>query len=217
MGTALPYKQAITELVNMYAEIDVLTMELCAAWLPKAPDRQSQLEMAEQIGEERVHYLSQAAWLDQHAGGPTTMIPESWTQSLRTLVNGMKWEEYLASVHLAIEGVGIAIVERIARDADESVKACLAPSLRDEGGHSAFAVRQLKQLLEQASPEDRDSIKDRIVTAMHAIYQLADTLPVTSAHWEAVGTSTEEVRQISARRTATLMSTLGISRETQAA
>lgn len=216
MGTTMTYQRAITDLVNIYAEVDVLTMELCAAWLSKAPDRHAQLEMAEQIGEERVHYLSQVAWLDQHAGGPTQMIPESWTLRLRELVNGMQWPEYLASVHLAIEGVGIAIVERAVRDADAGVKACLAPSLRDEGGHSAFAIRQLKRLLDDASPKDRAGIRDRIVAAMRAIYQLADTLPVTSAHWEAVGTSTEEVRKISVRRTTALMSTLGFPAEARA-
>lgn len=217
MGTTMTYKKAITDLVNIYAEVDVLTMELCAAWLPKAPDRHAQLDMAEQIGEERVHYLSQVAWLDRHAGGPTQMLPESWTLRLRELVNGMQWPEYLASVHLAIEGVGIAIVERAVRDADDDVKACLAPSLRDEGGHSAFAIRQLKRLLDDASPEDRAGIRDRIVAAMRAIHRLADTLPVSSAHWEAVGTSTEEVRQISARRTTILMSTLGFPTEARVA
>ena len=91
MGEAIPYQKAITDLVNIYAEIDLLTMELCASWLPKAPDRHARLEMAEQIGEERIHYMSQAAWLDQHAGGPTAMVPESWTRRLRDLVNGMEW------------------------------------------------------------------------------------------------------------------------------
>ncbi len=38
MGTTMTYKKAITDLVNIYAEVDVLTMEMCAAWLPKAPE-----------------------------------------------------------------------------------------------------------------------------------------------------------------------------------
>ena len=61
-GNDYAYKKAITDLVNIYAEVDVLTMKMCAAWLPKAPDRHAKLEMAEQIGKEWVHYLSQIAW-----------------------------------------------------------------------------------------------------------------------------------------------------------
>lgn len=217
MTRELTYKHAMTDLVNLYAEIDHLTMECCAAWLPKAPDRHAQLEMAEQIGEERTHYLSQVEWLDRHAEGHTSIVPPSWADSLRTLVNGMQWPEYLACVHLAIEGVGIALVERVARDADQGVKDCLAPSLRDEGGHASFGVRQLKRLLQSVDGVEREELKRRIVASVEAISRLAGSLPVTSAHWEAVGTSTEELRDIAAQRLGTLLLPLGISKESSIA
>ena len=211
MTRELTYQHAMRDLVNLYAEIDHLTMECCAAWLPKAPDRHAQLEMAEQIGEERNHYLSQVEWLNCHAGGHASIVLPSWADSLRTLVNGMQWPEYLACVHLAIEGVGIALVERVARDADQGVKNCLAPSLRDEGGHASFGVRQLEQLLQSVDGKKREELKRRIIASVTAIARLASSLPVTSAHWEAVGTSTEELRDIAAQRLGTLLSPLGIS------
>tara|TARA_B100000315_G_C14569741_1_gene584856 strand:- start:517 stop:1143 length:627 start_codon:yes stop_codon:yes gene_type:complete len=200
----------MTDLVNLYAEIDHLTMECCAAWLPKAPDRHVQLEMAEQIGEERTHYLSQVAWLNRYAGGHTPIVLPSWADSLRTLVNGMQWLEYLVCVHLVIEGVGIALVERVARDADQGVKDCLAPSLRDEGGHASFGVRQLRRLLQSVDGEERKELKRRVVESVGAISRLASSLPITSAHWEAVGTSADELREIVAKRLGMLLSPLGI-------
>lgn len=208
------YRSTITELLSVYADVDLLSMELCAARLPYAPDIRSKLELAKQIAEEREHYALQVAWLKELGVDLEEKLPREMIEQVKDEFSRMDWFTFLVCLQLIIEGIGIAVVEKVYERADPGTQRSLDIPIRDETRQTNFGIEALKRIMSEASPEHRAELSAQIIARLSSMKQMAFSLPVPFEKlWNTLGLTLEDVKAAVYERTTQLCGELGVSVE----
>ena len=100
-------------------------MEACAQRILNEEDKEAKLNMALQVEEERNHYLLQKERLAELGIALEDRIPTELYGRLKNELAGSDWFDFLTSLQLVIEGVGIAAVEKVCEKADVRTKQAL--------------------------------------------------------------------------------------------
>ena len=207
----LEYRKAVSELLTVYTDIDLLAMELCAARLPEAPRLEAELELAEQIREERTHYLIQEKRLAELGFPFQRILPAELLEAIRERFSQMSWFQFLVSLQVGIEGIGIAIVEKISEKADPETKASLVIPIKDEKRQTSFGIRELRQLIELQSADERRETAEQILALLKELQELGNHIPVEfEKNWNILGLTKEEVMSAALKRAEALFEELGL-------
>lgn len=211
------FKSAISELISVYAHIDFLAMEACALRMLRVDDRESKLQMALQVEEERRHYLLQEERLKELGIALEDKIPVELYGRVRDELAEMDWLDFLISLQLVIEGVGIAAVERVYEKADARTRQALELPISEEKRQTDYALEEIKDVLDAASPEEKEELKHRIGDKIMAMREYWLSLPVSFDQlWEGVGLSSREIRETCYERARSICKRLGFSFEAYA-
>ncbi len=207
----LEYQKAVSELLNVYTDIDLLALELCAARIPEAPRLEAELELAEQIREERIHYLIQEKRLAELGFPFQRILPPELLVAIRRRFSRMSWFEFLVGLQIGIEGIGIAIVEKISEKADPETQASLVVPIKDEKRQTGFGVRELKKMIELQSTDERRETAEHILALLKELQELGNHIPVEfEKNWNVLGLTKEEVMCAALARTESLFTELGL-------
>ena len=188
-------KKAMFNLLHLYAQIDFMVMEACGAKIKDAPDLESKLLLAQQVEEERRHFMLQQEFLEK-AGHPyQERIPASLRDELMEYFTGLGWLEFLAGVQLGVEGIGIQAVKRV-YEAHPEVREALEIPIREEERQIRFGLSQIRKALEGADEEERERIRERIKGMVAEVTKIYGRLPLPVPRWfEEVGLKYDELRE----------------------
>jgi hypothetical protein len=206
------YESALIELLSVYAQIDFLAMEVCAQRMLKEEDREAKLNMALQVEEERNHYLLQQERLAEMGVALEDKMPPELYDRVRDELAGMDWFDFLTSLQLVIEGVGIAAVEKVYEKADPRTKRALDLPINEENRQTRYAIEEIKSMLESAPPHERAKLEQRVVNKITDMREYWWALPMNFGElWEGVGLSTEEIREACYKRAENICGKLGFT------
>lgn len=189
------YRHAIGTLLSVYTDIDLLALECCADRISKAPTLSAKLELARQVDEERIHFRIQEAWLNQIGFPFQPKIDPLQRQKLLEEFSRLDWFDFLTCLQFGIEGIGIAIVEKVASQADSGTQASLEIPIRDEKRQTSFGLLELTNIVEQSTPEEREALGRRMAARLDWMYHYAEEsldVPFESL-WGVLGLSKEEM------------------------
>lgn len=190
--------EAIGTLLTIYADIDLLALELCAARIPKAPSLAAKLELAHQVEEELLHFTLQDRWLKK-LGRPfrSPISPRHRAEILKAF-DEMEWFDFLTSLQIGIEGIGIAVVELVASRADTGTQKALQIPIRDEKRQTAFGLQELASIVRETPIELREGLALRMSEDLARLYRWAEEiLPVPFEEmWEALGISKAQMWEV---------------------
>ncbi len=206
------YESAMIELLSVYANIDLIAMELCAARLPYAPDLEAKLDLALQVEEERRHYLMQVERLRKWDHELREKIPKELVDHIKTEFAKMDWLEFLSSLQIAIEGIGISVIEEVHSKADSDTRKALDIPIAEEKRQTQFAVERIKRILQSATPEERKLLQKKIVEkiwAMRGLFFEID-LPFQTL-WDGVGVPYQRIKKVLYERAEAICDELGIA------
>ena len=204
-------KLAAATLLQVYADIDLLALELCSDRLPFAPTAGARKELMRQIGEEIIHFSLQERTLERLGRPFTTVIGLSRRSEIKAWFSGLDWYEFLAGLQLGIEGIGIAVVERVSDQAGPLVKESLRVPIADEHRQSSFGVREWQALIGRATPVEREDLRRRVLGIFEEVYLLAEkSLPVPFEEcWNSLGLTKEDLWETVRERTRGILSKVG--------
>lgn len=218
MNSDQRYKSAVVELISVYAQIDFLSMEACAKRMLMEEDKEAKLNMALQVEEERRHYLLQKERLAELGISMEDKIPPELYTRVRDELAEMEWFDFLTCLQLAIEGVGIAAVEKVYEKADARTRQALDLPIEEENRQTGYAVEEIRKVLEAASPRERLGMQRRINEKILAMRNYWLALPVRFDElWEDVGLSSDEIREACYHRAETICERLGFTFEKETA
>lgn len=206
------YKNAIGTLLTVYTDIDLLALELCAERISKAPSIEAKMELAHQVEEERIHFRIQEKWLN-HLGMPfQSPIDPQHRKILLDAFSKMDWFDFLSCLQIGIEGIGIALVEKVSAHADEGTRASLEIPIRDEKRQTSFGLRELTEIVNSTPLEDRPALARRLSGNLSQLYRWAEhCLPVSfEEHWEIIGLTRQEMWETVHLKTSELFKELGL-------
>ncbi len=172
-------KNAAATLLQVYADIDLLALELCSDRLPFAPTAEARKELMRQINEEVVHFTIQEKTL-QMLGRPfEPVISLQGRQEIKTWFSGLDWYGFLAGLQLGIEGIGISVVEKVSSHADPLIQESLRTPIADELRQSSFGVREWRTRLSRSSASEKEEYRRQVLGIFDQVYRMAEShLPV---------------------------------------
>lgn len=206
-------RQSIGTLLTVYTDIDLLALELCAERISQAPTLEAKLELARQVEEERIHFRIQEKWLEAIGMPFSSPINPVHRKIVREKFARMDWFDFLSCLQIGIEGIGIALVEKVASRADEGTRASLEIPIRDEKRQTSFGLEELRRILDEASPEGRERLAERLLGNLNDLYAMAEeSLPVDfEEHWSRLGLTREEMWGTVHQKTIEMFRKLGLS------
>ncbi len=206
------YRNAIGTLLTVYTDIDLLALELCADRISKAPSLEAKMELAHQVEEERIHFRIQEKWLNQLGMPFHSPIQPHHRKALLDAFSKLEWFDFLSCLQIGIEGIGIALVEKVSAHADEGTRASLEIPIRDEKRQTSFGLRELAEIVEKTPPSERPELARRLSGNLAQLYRWAEhCLPVDfEDHWEILGLSRQEMWETVHQRTEELFRTLNL-------
>ncbi len=206
------YKNAIGTLLTVYTDIDLLALELCADRISKAPSLEAKMELAHQVEEERIHFRIQEKWLNHLEMPFQSPIKPHHRKVLLDAFSGMDWFDFLSCLQIGIEGIGIALVEKVSAHADEGTRASLEIPIRDEKRQTSFGLRELAEMVEKTPFDERPALARRLSDNLSQLYRWAEhCLPVSfEEHWEVLGLSRQEMWETVHQKTLELFRELNL-------
>ncbi|EQD24167.1 MAG: hypothetical protein M1537_03660 [Nitrospirae bacterium] len=199
-------RMATATLLQVYADIDLLALELCSDRLPFAPTAEARKELLHQINEEVLHFTLQEQTLLKLTRPFLPVISQPSRQEIKAWFSGLDWYGFLAGLQLGIEGIGISVVELVSHQADPLIQESLRVPIADELRQASFGVREWRKLLSGSSVSEKEEHRRRVLGIFEAIYRMTETaLPVPfeecwailglrkSDLWDAVRSRTEKV------------------------
>ncbi|KGA93007.1 hypothetical protein LptCag_0867 [Leptospirillum ferriphilum] len=205
--------QTIGTLLTVYTDIDLLALELCAERIAQAPTLEAKLELAHQVEEERIHFRIQEKWLETIGMPFSSPIDPDNRKLVQEIFSRMDWFDFLSCLQLGIEGIGIALVEKVASRADEGTRASLEIPIRDEKRQTSFGLEELQRILAEASPAEKERLTERLLGNLNNMYTMAESfLPIDfEGHWMRLGLSREEMWETVHQKTLEMFRKLGLS------
>ncbi len=141
--TDLDYKVAMGRLLVMYTQVDYLIMRAVAERITHAPDDESRLLMAKQVGDESKHVRIQQEWIKKFGTDTTPVFSEQQQEMFLAHFRSLNWLDFLTDMYVCIEALGGEAVEQIVPMADPGTRESLKVPLQDEIDHVAFGLGRL--------------------------------------------------------------------------
>lgn len=169
MSPQARYRQSMGQLLMLYTQVDRLIMEVCAQRLTQAPDEDTELSLAKQVGDESRHVSIQRQWMREFGAHPAPVITSEQERLIRGHFQSLPWIDFLADLYICVEALGSEAVERIVPLADPGTRESLRVPLTDEIDHVAFGVSRLKQELAGLSETERKAFLERLPARIEAL------------------------------------------------
>ena len=141
------YRVAMGRLLVMYTQVDYLIMRAVAERIATAPDDESRLFMAKQVGDESHHVRIQQEWIEKFGTDATPVFNQLQQDMFLAHFRALNWLDFLTDMYVCIEALGGEAVEQIVPMADPGTRASLKVPLQDEVDHIAFGLDRLAQEL----------------------------------------------------------------------
>ncbi len=190
------YKLAMGRLLVMYTQVDYLIMRAVAERITTAPDDESRLFMAKQVGDESKHVRIQQAWIKKFGTDNTPVFNEIQQQMFLAHFRSLNWLDFLTDMYVCIEALGGEAVEQIVPMADPGTRESLKVPLQDEIDHVAFGLGQLQEELaklpEAESYAYLQTIESRLDFLDDTLHGMGIDVP---GMFEAVGADYQKVVQ----------------------
>lgn len=188
------YKVAMGRLLVMYTQVDYLIMRAVAERIADAPDDDSRLFMAKQVGDESRHVKIQQAWIERFGTDTTPVFDEQQQEMFLAHFRSLNWLDFLTDMYVCIEALGSEAVEQIVPMADPGTRDSLKTPLQDEVDHVAFGLNslhtELAKLPEAESHAYLKSIETRLDFLDDTLHGLGIDVP---AMFSAVGADYQKV------------------------
>jgi len=141
------YRVAMGRLLVMYTQVDYLIMRAVAERIATAPDDESRLFMAKQVGDESRHVRIQQEWIEKFGTDSTPVFNQLQQEMFLAHFRTLNWLDFLTDMYVCIEALGGEAVEQIVPMADPGTRASLKVPLQDEVDHIAFGLDRVAQEL----------------------------------------------------------------------
>jgi len=141
------YRVAMGRLLVMYTQVDYFIMRAVAERIATAPDDESRLFMAKQVGDESRHVRIQQEWIEKFGTDSTPVFNQLQQEMFLAHFRSLTWLDFLTDMYVCIEALGGEAVEQIVPMADPGTRASLKVPLQDEVDHIAFGLDRLAQEL----------------------------------------------------------------------
>jgi len=137
------YRMAMGRLLVMYTQVDYLIMRAVAERIVDAPDDESRLFMAKQVGDESKHVRIQQKWIKQFGTDDTPVFNELQQHMFLAHFRSLNWIDFLTDMYVCIEALGGEAVQQIVPMADPGTRESLKVPLQDELDHVEFGLTRL--------------------------------------------------------------------------
>lgn len=188
------YKIAMGRLLVMYTQVDYLIMRAVAERIADAPDDESRLFMAKQVGDESRHVRIQQEWIKKFGSDTTPVFNEMQQDMFLAHFRSLNWLDFLTDMYVCIEALGSEAVEQVVPMADPGTRDSLKTPLEDEMDHVAFGLGrlhdELTKLPEEESHTYLQSIESRLDFLDDTLHGLGIDVP---AMFSAVGADYNKV------------------------
>jgi uncharacterized ferritin-like protein (DUF455 family) len=188
------YKIAMGRLLVMYTQVDYLIMRAVAERIADAPDDESRLFMAKQVGDESRHVEIQQQWIKNFGTDTTPVFNDMQQEMFLAHFRSLNWLDFLTDMYVCIEALGSEAVEQIVPMADPGTRDSLKTPLEDEIGHVAFGLNRLHTELAKLPADEShaylESIEARLDFLDDTLHGLGINVP---AMFSAVGADYQKV------------------------
>jgi len=188
------YKVAMGRLLVMYTQVDYLIMRAVAERIADAPDDDSRLFMAKQVGDESRHVKIQQQWIKQFGTDTTPVFNKLQQDMFLKHFRSLNWLDFLTDMYVCVEALGSEAVEQIVPMADPGTRDSLKTPLEDEVDHVAFGLNslhaELAKLPEAESRAYLQSITNRLDFLDDTLHGLGIDVP---GMFSAVGADYQKV------------------------
>lgn len=207
------YRQAMGRLLVLYTQIDYLIMRAVAERIHTAPDEETRLMLAKQVGDECRHVRIQQQWIQQYGTDPAPVFGEKVQQIFLAHFRELDWVDFLIDMYVCVEALGSEAVEHIVPLADPGTRESLHRPLLDEIDHVAFGLEALRKALLLLPRRQRDarinSVSARLNYLDDSLHNLGVDIP---AMFRAVGADYREVVNTVMLRRQGIIESLELSR-----
>jgi hypothetical protein len=188
------YKVAMGRLLVMYTQVDYLIMRAVAERIADAPDDDSRLFMAKQVGDESRHVRIQQEWIQRFGTDTTPVFDELQQEMFLAHFRSLNWLDFLTDMYVCVEALGSEAVEQVVPMADPGTRDSLKTPLEDEVDHVAFGLNslhaELARLPEAESHAYLQSVETRLDFLDDTLHGLGIDVP---AMFSAVGADYQKV------------------------
>lgn len=188
------YKAAMGRLLVMYTQVDYLIMRAVAERIADAPDDESRLFMAKQVGDECRHVHIQQEWIRSFGCDTTPVFSDVQQDMFLAHFRSLNWLDFLTDMYVCVEALGSEAVEQIVPMADPGTRESLKTPLQDEIDHVAFGLGRLHDELLKLPENERvsylQSIESRLDFLDDTLHGLGIDVP---AMFSAVGADYRKV------------------------
>lgn len=203
------YKAAMGRLLVMYTQVDYLIMRAVAERIADAPDDESRLMMAKQVGDECRHVRIQQEWIERFGTDASPVFSAMQQEMFLTHFRSLTWLDFLTDMYVCVEALGSEAVEQVVPMADPGTRESLKTPLQDEIDHVAFGLERLHAELEKLPISESKaylaSIPARLDFLDDTLHGLGIDVP---AMFSAVGADYQQVVDIVLRRRQQLLEDL---------
>jgi len=188
------YREAMGRLLVMYTQVDYLIMRAVAERIATAPDDESRILMAKQVGDESRHVRIQQEWMQCFGTDRTPVFDDAQQAMFLEHFRSLDWINFLIDMYVCIEALGSEAVEQVVPLADPGTRESLRTPLQDELDHVAFGLDRLKRELVDMTQSERlaclDAIPSRLDFLDESLHGLGLDIP---AMFSAVGADYQAV------------------------
>ncbi len=192
--TDLEYRVAMGRLLVMYTQVDYLIMRAVAERIATAPDDESRLFMAKQVGDESRHVRIQQEWVEKFGTDTTPVFNALQQEMFLAHFRSLNWIDFLTDMYVCIEALGGEAVEQIVPMADPGTRASLKVPLQDEVDHIAFGLDRLAFELSKLPLNESAAYLETIETRLNFLDDTLHGLGIdVPAMFRAVGADYQKV------------------------
>ena len=204
-------RMASGTLLRVYADIDLLALELCTDRLPFAPSAKGRKELMDQINEEVIHFSIQDKTLEKLQMPFTPVLTLEKRREIKEWFSNQDWYGFLAGLQLGIEGIGISIVEMVSRNADPMIQESLRIPIIDEMRQTSFGILEWSEFLSSCTPQEKEQQLNRVLDIFEQIYLLTEAaLPIRfEEYWGVLGLKKEDLWNAVRERTLLILENSG--------
>lgn len=207
--TDMEYRTAMGKLLVMYTQVDYLIMRAVAERIAEAPDDESRLFMAKQVGDESRHVRIQQEWIAKFGTDTTPVFNDFQQEMFLTHFRTLNWLDFLTDMYVCVEALGTEAVEQVVPMADPGTRESLHIPLQDEIDHVAFGLAQLEMALAKLPSNESfaylEAIPSRLDFLDDTLHGLGIDVP---AMFSAVGADYQTVVQVVLHRRQQILDSL---------
>lgn len=205
------YREAMGRLLVMYTQVDYLIMRAVAERIATAPDNESRIMMAKQVGDESRHVRIQQKWMQCFGTDRTPVFNDVQQAMFIEHFRSLGWIDFLIDMYVCVEALGSEAVEQVVPLADPGTRESLRTPLQDEQDHVAFGLDSLKHELARLTETERaaclDAIPSRLDFLDDGLHGLGLDIP---AMFTAVGADYQAVVDTVLKRRREIIDTLAM-------